>query len=638
MKRKIYLNKVSLEEAKEKYFSIFRDTVLPGEEIDVAKAEGRITTEPIYARRSAPHYYASAMDGIAVKAETTAGASEREPVRLKAGEQAHLIDTGDALPEGFNAVIKIEEVNNKGDYYEIEKGATPWQHVRSIGESVIKGELVLPVNHRLKAYDLGAILEVGLNKINVRKKPVVGIIPTGTELTPPEIEPERGQLTEFNSTIFKAYAEQWGAETRVSGIVRDDYELIKEKLNEIHNKSDITVIIAGSSAGSEDYTVNILEELGEIIVHGINIMPGKPVILAVVDGKPVIGLPGYPISAILNYYIFVRTLINMVSGTETPGIIKIKAGVRRKVPSQIGLEEFIRVNLAEIEGEMVAVPRQRGSAAMKSLLKADGIMTIPNQKEGLPAGSRASVYIIKSRSEIRKNLLFIGSHDMSLDILANLLQENRVGFSLNIQSAGSMAGLMALKRGESHLGGTHLLDEASGEYNKPFVSRILPDMDVALINLVYRKQGLFVARGNPLGINSINDLTRDGLIFINRQPGSGTRVLLDYWLKKEGIYTAEIEGYDRVEYTHINAAAAVAGGSADTALGIMAAARALDLDFIPLMEEKYDIILPLKMLEDNRIKTLNEMIKSEAFKKQVEELGGYRTDESGEIIKIRREQ
>src|SRR5690554_543935 len=489
MKRKIYLNKVSLEEAQKKYLNMFNEQHMPGEKIQVREALNRVTAEPIFAKRSAPGYFASAMDGIAVKAADTVGASEREPVILKRGEQALLVDTGDSVPVGYNAVIKIEEVNETedGDYI-IEKSVTPWNNVRSPGESVVKGQMILPINHQLKAQDLGAFLESGIFEIVVRKKPKIGIIPTGTELVSPEIEPQRGQLTEFNSVMLSSLIKGWGGMAHTTQIIPDYYEEIKETFCREHAENDITLIIAGSSAGKEDYTVKILEEMGEVIVHGINIMPGKPVILAIVDNKPVIGLPGYPIAALINSWIFVRALIYKLLGLILPHIPWIEAKLKRKLPSQIGLKEFIRVNLAEIEDEMIAVPGERGSAAMSSLLKADGIAVIPEKREGFSPEARVPVFIIDQNKDIYNNLLFSGSHDLSLDVLVNILRERCSNFDLKIQSTGSMGGLMALKRKEAHLAGAHLLDKETGKYNISYIKKYLPGSKMVVVNLVNRQQ------------------------------------------------------------------------------------------------------------------------------------------------------
>lgn len=629
---KIYLEKVSLEVAKNKYLEIFKDCSVGIEKVDVRLSTNRVTAEPIYAKRFGPHYYASAMDGIAVKAQDTQGATKRNPIKLKKGEEAVIVDTGDPILEGFNSVIKIEEVVEEGDFFRVEKAATPWQNIRSIGESVMKGQLILPINHKIKPYDVGALLEAGVKEIIVKKRPSIGIIPTGDEIIPPDQEPKKGQLIDFNSTMMKIYAEEWGAESSVTEIIPDKYEAIKGKILDELEKRDILVVIAGSSAGREDYTVKILEELGNVVVHGINIMPGKPVILGVINEKPVIGIPGYPLSALLNYYIFVRSLVYQMLNLETPEIPSIEAVVRRKNPSQVGLREFLRVNIAFVKGEYVAVARKRGSAAMESLINADGIMDIPEKAEGIGVGEKVKVYLLKPISTITKNILFIGSHDYSLDILVNELKCWKAGFDFNIQSVGSMGGLISLKRGECHLAGAHLLDPESGTYNESYVEKILVGEKVAMVNLVWRQQGFIVQKGNPLGLKTIEDLSRSDINFINRQKGSGTRVLLDYWLNRKGISSESISGYDREEFTHTAVAAAVANKSADVGLGIKAAADAMDLDFVPLLDERYDLIIPYDSLEDKRIKKILKIIKSEDFKNKVIALGGYKTDDTGSLI------
>jgi putative molybdopterin biosynthesis protein len=629
---KIYLEKVSLNEAKDKYLKIFKNYSVETENIKVENSNGRVTGEAIYAKRFGPHYYASAMDGIAVKASNTYGASKTNPLKLKKGVDAIIVDTGDPIAEGFNSVIKIEEINNEDDFYIIEKSAVPWQNIRTIGESVMKGQLMFPVNHLIRPYDVGALLEAGVKEINVKKKPLIGIIPTGDEIISPNKEPKKGQLVDFNSTMMKIYGEEWGAEVSITDILPDKYEHLKKKVLDEIEKKDILIIIAGSSAGRDDYTEKILNELGEVVVHGVNIMPGKPVILGVINEKPVIGIPGYPISMLLNYYIFVRTLVYQMLSLNIPETPSIDAVVRRKIPSQVGLEEFLRVNLAFIDGEYVTIPRKKGSAAMESMINADGIMAIPEKSEGIGANEKVKIYTLKPKSSISKNIMFIGSHDYSLDLLINEIKAQKLEFNFNIQSVGSMGGLMSLKRGECHLAGAHLLDPQTGTYNKKYVKEILAEEKVTIINLVWRQQGLIVLKGNPMNLTKIEDLSRPDINFINRQKGSGTRVLLDYWLNKKGISSKLIKGYEREEFTHTAVAAAVANNSADVGLGIKAASDAMDLDFIPLLEERYDFIIPNDFLQDTRMVKILDIINSEKFKTQIIALGGYRTDDTGKVI------
>jgi putative molybdopterin biosynthesis protein len=635
MKRKAYLKKTSLSDARSILLEKFGDYNLKTEVIKTANAQGRITAKAVHAKRSAPDYYASAMDGIAVKASSTNYASEREPVLLTKGSDFVYVDTGDLVSEPFNAVIKIEDVEKVDEErVEIIKSVPVWHNIRSIGESVVKQQMIVPSHQEINVYEVGAMLEAGVTEIEVYQKPKVSIIPTGSELVKPEAKKEKGQLVDFNTTMLKLKAQNWGCDVKDFNIVKDDYEQIKSTVLKAVNNSDITIINAGSSAGKEDYTLNILKELGEVYVHGVDIMPGKPLILAEVEGKPVIGIPGYPLSALLDFQLFVKPLVKKILGIhyETPA--KVKAKVKKKIPSTAGLKEFIRVNLAQIEDQLIAVPQKRGSASMQSLIDADGILPISESKEGILSGEKADVYLLKTKEMIGKNLMMVGSHDLSIDVLRDLLKKNKNNFALNIQSVGSLSGLVSLKRGECHLAGAHLLDPKSGEYNTAHIKKLLKGEDIVVINLVHREQGLMVKQDNPKNIKKISDLIREDVKYINRQRGSGTRVLLDYLLEKEDINQDEIQGYDQEELTHIGAAVQVSEGNADTALGIRAAAKAVGLAFIPMKKEKYDIILREKDLEDEKIQAIIDIINSDSFKERVNQLGGYDTKKSGTIKHI----
>lgn len=630
---KKYLDKVSLQKAIEKLKSRFKNSNSKSELIKTTEAVNRVTAAGVYAQRSAPDYYAAAMDGIAVKAEKTSGASERNPIKLLIGKDAVAVDTGDPIPEEFNAVIKVEEVNQLDQKtYLIEKSVAPWNHIRSIGESVVKGNLLLTAGTLIKDYDLAALLEAGITELEVYKKPLVTIIPTGDELVPAEKTPARGELAEFNSQMVRAALKGWGAEVKITEIIPDQKDLIKAKFEEVLAISDLVIILSGSSAGREDYTIEIIKDKGEIIFHGVNIMPGKPLIAAEVEKKAVFGLPGYPLSAWLDNQLFIRELIYQLQDLKAPQMKEIKAKVKRKIPSDIGLEEFIRVNIIlDEDNNYLAVPLKRGSSAMESIIKADAILKIAENKEGLHAGDFAPAILLKNEADLKDNLLLIGSHDLSLDLLRNQIKKEKLAFDFKLQTVGSMAGLTALRRGESHLAGAHLLDPATGDYNISYLKKYFKDQKIALINLVYREQGFYLKKGNPKNINSIADLLKEDINYINRQRGAGTRVLFDYLLEKNEIEPAEISGYTKEEYTHIAAAAAVGRGSADAALGIRAAAEVMDVDFMPVAEEKYDLILKAEMLEDPRIKKLLQLINSENTKNKIKKLGGYQTEQTGEI-------
>ena len=630
---KKYLDKISLTDALNKLKYNFKNLRTESEIIKTSEAEGRVTVNGIKASRSAPDYYASAMDGIAVEAQKTAGASERNPVHLEIGEDAYPVDTGDPIPEQCNAVIKIEEVNQiDQNTYSIEKGVPPWNHVRSIGESAVKGNLLVTASHRLQDYDLGALLEAGVTEVEVYKKPKLTIIPTGDELVEAQASPKRGELVEFNSQMVRAALKKWGAEVEITEIIADQKPLIEKALTEAVEKSDMVIVLSGSSAGRGDYTIDILKEKGEILFHGVNIMPGKPLIAAEVGAKAVFGLPGYPLSAWLDNQLFIRELIYQLQGDQAPAFNQIEAEVKRKVASDIGLEEFLRVNLTvNADGQYSAVPLKRGSSAMESILKADGIMRIAENKEGLHPGDRAPVILLKEKNKIENDLLLIGSHDLSLDLIRNQLRRDNYSFDLKLQTVGSMAGLTSLRRRESDLAGAHLLDPETGEYNISHLKRFFKGQKMVVLNLVHREQGLYLKPGNPKNIKAVSDLTKEEINYINRQRGAGTRVLFDYLLAQNNIKPAQIAGYEKEEFTHIAAAAAVGRGSADAALGIRAAAEVMEVDFLPLAEEKYDLIFREEILDDPRIQNLIELISRKEIKDEIEKLGGYQCRETGKF-------
>ncbi|PKM81775.1 MAG: molybdopterin biosynthesis protein, partial [Firmicutes bacterium HGW-Firmicutes-13] len=585
VKRKIYLDNVPLNDAFNIFFQKIEESHinLEADTVPVGKSLGRITAEPVFALISSPHYHASAMDGVAVRAADTFGAMETSPKTLKLKAQYVPVDTGHPLPQGFDAVIMIEDIHQIDDQtIEITSAAAPWQHVRVMGEDIVATELILPVNHRIRPEDIAAVLAGGIWEVKVRKKPVVAIIPTGSELVQPGEAPRPGKIIEFNSRFFSSLISEWGGDPRPYGIVKDEYDKIKSNLLSAADKSDVVLINAGSSAGSRDYTAAVVEEAGELLVHGVAIKPGKPTVIGMVKNTPVIGVPGYPVSAFFALDLLVRPLIYKLQSLPVPERDLVEAVMSRRVVSSFKSEEFLRVKLGQVGQNLTATPLPRGAGVVTSLVRADGFVRIPQLKEGLETGEKVQVELIKDLEEIKNTVVAIGSHDLTLDIISNLLRLNFPEISLSSAHVGSMGGIMAIRRGEAHLAGSHLLDEKTGEYNVPYIKRLLPNKEVFLVNLVYRQQGLIVMPGNPKGIKSLEDLTKDDAAFINRQKGAGTRLLLDYHLNKLGIKPEYIKGYEREEYSHLSVAAAVASGAADVGLGVLAAAKALGLDFISL--------------------------------------------------------
>ena len=636
-KRDVYLDDRPWEEALAGLLAHLeaKGSLLPGgaEEISVEQALGRVTAEPIFAVNSSPHYNASAMDGIAVDSALTFGASDASPKRIQLGDKAQVVDTGDPIPAGSDAVIMIEDVHFiEDEIFEITSAAAPWQHVRAIGEDVVATEMILPANHRIRPMDIGGILAGGVMRVKVHPKPKVALLPTGTELVQPGGELKPGDIVEYNTRVFGAMIESWGGEALRWPITVDNWEKLKDSLLQAVDRADMVVINAGSSAGREDFTAELIRELGTVLTHGAAIKPGKPVILGEIMGKPVIGVPGYPVSAYLTMELFVRPVVYQKLGSIPPLPQTTEAIISRKMPSPMGVEEFIRVKMGQVGEKIIATPISRGAGVIMSLVRADGMLRVPRLSEGFRAGETVKVELMRPLEEIRQTSVVIGSHDMALDILANHLRRKFPEASLSSANVGSLGGLSAIKRGECHLAGTHLLDEETGDYNISYIQRLLGDRPVVLLNLVYRQQGLMVAKGNPLGIKGLEDLAREGIRFINRQRGAGTRILLDYRLKQLGLNPDHIYGYNREEYTHMAVAAAVASGAADAGLGILAAANALELDFVPVVEERYDLCIPGEYWDTPYIQRLLEVIATKEFRQQVEALGGYDLRDCGGVM------
>jgi len=635
-KRQTYRNLKPLAEAQQIFFSRFGHLLVKPEIVPVRQALGRLLVGPVKAARSVPAYNAAAVDGMAVRASSTFSACPETPVWLPAGTEAIQVNTGDPLPDGADSVVMIEKVELENDRCEIRESVYPWQNVRKTGEDIVKGEILLPAYHRIRPYDQGALLAAGILDVEVFRKPRVLIIPTGDEIMRPEEveEPIRpGVILEVNGQVLVSMVAECGAEGTLAKTVPDDLEKIKDAVSSgLADGFDVVLTIAGSSAGSEDFTPSALSQLGELLVHGVTVMPGKPTLLAAVQNRPVVGIPGYPVSAVVSFREFVRPLLFQIQGLQAPDPEKIEAFVGRKLPSKPGLEEHVRVILGRVRDRVIAIPLAGGAGMMTSLVRADGILRIAPEISGYAEGDKATVELLTSEKALNNRLLAIGSHDLTIDLLASSIKERSEGIvTISSSNIGSMGGLLAVERGIAHLAGSHLLDTNTGDYNRSYVARYVKNTPVELVTLVHRWQGLMIAKGNPKGIQGIKDLTRSDITFINRQAGSGTRILLDYELLKASIESTAIAGYRSEEYTHMSVAMAVTSGRADVGLGILAAAQALNLDFIPVVRERYDLVIPSDLIEDDRIIQLLEIIRSSKFIEQVLALGGYEVEETGKI-------
>ena len=647
----VYLHDVPLAVASARFIegleAVGRAGKLASESIPVDEhALGRVLAEPVWARISAPHYHASAMDGFAVRAHETDGATMTQPVDLRYGVQTTYVDTGDPLPGWANAVIPIEQtepLNLDGSsslevrtpaLLRIRATTPPWRHVRALGEDMVATQLVLPAGHTIRPVDLGAIAGCGHHEINVCRQARVAILPTGSELKAIGQPVGAGDIIEYNSVVMAAQISEWGGIATRFPITPDQREAIALQVQKAAEDHDLILLNAGSSAGSEDYSAEIVAELGELYVHGVAVRPGHPVILGMIQqGErhvPIVGVPGYPVSAAMTGEVFVKPLLARWAGQPSPDIETLPATLTRKLVSPSGDDDYVRVAVGNVGERTLAAPLARGAGVISSLVRADGIVLVPAGSQGLPAGASVNVRLYRSRAEIARTILAIGSHDMTLDLLAQFLstRERRLA-SANV---GSLAGLVALRREEAHLAGAHLLDPESGTYNVSYVDRYLGDRPVRLITLVHREQGLIVPEGNPKGLLSLVDLANKDVRMVNRQRGAGTRILLDYHLEQTGIAAEAVAGYDQEEYTHLAVAAAVASGRADVGLGIAAAARALELQFIPLFSERYDLIIPEDILATGLLNPLLDLLSDDQFQAAVMTLPGYDVSAMGETV------
>lgn len=638
-KRNIYLKMKTLEEAKNILLEAFPDFEhVASETVDVSDAVNRVLSEPVYAKMSSPNYHAAAMDGIAVAAESTFGASETDPKILLIGKDAHYINTGHVMPKDTSAVIMIENINVLNEQQvEIEAPAFPWQNIRRMGEDIVATELVFSRHHKITPYCLGALISAGVFHVNVFKKPGVFIQPTGSELVDHNKMAQNGlspgQVLDSNSHMLGKLVDACGGYYFKNKIIEDKFERIAKPIQDAAaGDYDMIFISGGSSAGSKDFTRKVISELGEVLIHGVTMMPGKPVIVGKINKKPIFGIPGYPVSAIIAFEQLVRPLINrMLHQPDIPDH-EIEVTPTKKIPSKLGLEEFLRVKLGNVGGRIVATPLPRSAGCITSFTEADGIIRIPNHIEGIAENKPVTATLLRPLSEIKNTIVAVGSHDNTMDVLADLLRAKSSRVSLSSIHVGSMGGLMAIKKGLTHIAGTHLLNPDDGSYNISYIKKYLPNTPVKLVHLVQREQGLIVAKNNPKNIKSIKDINQKEISFINRQSGSGTRILLDFKLRQKKMNPMDISGYSNEEFTHMAVAVAVLSGTADAGLGIYAAAKALNLDFIPIVTESYDLVIPEDVFETKNIQLMLEIIKSDEFKEQVKNLGGYHTQNTGEIL------
>lgn len=631
-----YLQNRELNEAITAYLRYVSDKCdgLGSETILVNDALHRITSRAVKAVHSSPHYYAAAMDGIATLAAKTYNATETTPILLTLHTDYVVVDTGDPIDERFDTVIMVEDlIQHDETHIRLLSAVAPYVNIRQIGEDICQEEILLTSNTIIRPSTMGAMLAGGVMRVDVRKRPIVGIIPTGDEVVAPKPDPQPGEVLEFNSTIFKGMLQEWGCDVIIYPIIPDQIDKMENAINLAVDECDLVLLNAGSSAGRDDYASTVLKNIGDVFQHGIAIKPGKPTLLGSVRRKPVIGVPGYPVSGILVLDYIVKQVLaqlRMLPFEENP---ILEATLSKRILSGLKYEEFIRVKLGNVAGKWIATPLNRGAGVVTSFMKADGILRIPQNTEGLEAGEIVRIERLVPLNQLEHTLVMIGSHDPLIDLMHDQLRTIHPDLYLSSSHVGSMGGIMAMRRQEAHITTIHLLDESDGTYNRSYLKTYLPDENLVWIKGVKRTQGLMVAKGNPKKIKNIADLTNESVRFVNRQKGSGTRILLDYLLRQNNIDPDTIYGYDREEYTHLSIAVQVAQGSADCGLGIYSAAKIYQLDFIPLCDEEYDFIVRGDFMDDPRMKAFQEILTSDAFNRELIAMGGYSTEGIGEIVR-----
>lgn len=616
---KRYLQLISLERAQNLLITSFPG---PGrsERIPIAQSIGRVIAEPVYAKYSVPEVNISAMDGIAVRSRDTIRAGDQSPVTL---DHFARVNTGNIVPPEFDAVVMIEDTWEAGEKFQVRKSAAPWQHVRPAGEDIRENRLVLARGHEVRAFDIGALATYGITSLDVRTANV-GIIPTGSELVPLGVRPGPGQVVESNTIMAQVFLGAMGAHCTRYPIVPDDPSLIADALSTAVKENDLAIISAGSSAGTRDFTADVISSLGELLFHGVSVKPGKPVMLGQICKKPVLGLPGYPLAAQTMLREFAAPLL------ETWGLAAqhrhtVRVKLAHDLSSDIGFDEFIPVFVGRIGPECWGTPHARGSGVQMATVKANAYVHLPASVEGYESGQELDVFLTTDPASIDRTIILNGTLDPSLEELANLIHGQ--GLFIHGSNTGNISALRSLKHRSCHaislsLPAVPFLTENT------VLRQHIPQDGLVLVNIAAIEQGIA-----SHDIISLDDLTR--VRWINTRKDSAMRMIFDNLLRSRGIGPGQIDGYQHEVGGAPAVAAAVRNGFADAGMCSSGIAEANGLRFLPVASEHFELAFHHDMLGDPKINALVSAITSPEFRNILKRTAGYRTDMTGRMRLLR---
>ena len=648
MKRVIFHRLVTPEEALEKLRKHVKMEPIGVEEVSLTEAYGRVLAENVKSPIDVPPFTRSTVDGYAVRSMDVTGARDDNPVKLKlvgkveAGEEAKTalgpkecveVSTGAPLPPNADAVVMVEYTRRIGDYVEVFRPLASGENIAQTGSDVMLGETIAYKGTVLTPQTIAAIAAAGISKVKVYRRPKVAIISTGNELKEPGEKLEYGKIYDVNTySLYASVIEDCG-EPEALGILPDNERIIENKISKAIKEYDIVLISGGTSAGLGDIVYRVLNKLGEpgIIVHGLNIKPGKPTVIAVINDKPVFGLPGFPVSCLIVYNLIVKPVIRAFAGLKQVKPKTVEAYMALRVFGAKGRRTHVPVALIKRRNKWVAYPVGGDSGSIVRLSRSDGYIVIPENTMYIDEEEKVTVHLFTEK-KIGADLVFIGSHCPVAELIMEKLMEK---YDVKIINVGSMGGLLAIKRGEADIAGIHLYDPKTGTYNIPYL-RKYNVKNAVLVKGYLREQGIIVAKGNPYNIKCFEDIIDKKVRFINRNKGSGTRLLIDQLLeeiakkRKTTVekLTEEIEGFWVEAKTHSAVASAIKHGKADVGVGLRYVAEKYGLDFIPLKTEEYDFLINKKSLGKEPVKEFISILKSQWLRKILKETTGYKALEN----------